>query len=624
MVYYASMSGVKLCRFLAILLACSLWGCSEESVSPPPPPSEPYVIIEKPPAVTGSGGYSKVIVFGWRSGLEENPTSIRYFWSPIVDTTGKYNSSFDIIKDLNKNPWRYEDRWTRWIPFNAPGDSGRATVIGDDEPIQAGRYHVFAVQAKDARGKTTASLDLATNARRFQVKVYTGPTLTVYEQYLVGFRFVGTTLNPEKRDLPPGIPLRFRWLADASYYGGEVVGYRYAWDVVDVSAWDAPFRPDLTEAGEARFSAGVHTLFIEALDRTGYLALARITINVIPWPMDRNLLFVDDYYAGSAPPPDYSNPSESQHDVFWLGICSRAEGFDPARDVYDCAGNQLIPPGPDVIGRYKNIVWEYSSSNNAWNKVVQFIPESDVGKGRQPIDYLACFLLKGGHVWTLGRSERAGGLAAMLAPTAQSFPVNLQCELVSNKSNCGPDRSGAGCFAYRDYCVTVLDKVDGRFRGDADMPLRLSQRYDCMTRGYRDDADPRTASHPGLPQRLDLWVEVTKPGRYFDPGDTLGPGGFTYVEVYDPAYWMKRNSLQSQPCFHPMYRMTAWDERSVLNGGTIAVWVSKYETTVPGVSAGIAVAAPSVHFGFPLWFFKRSEVDSLVTVIFDEWNILRD
>jgi hypothetical protein len=70
--------------------------------------------------------------------------------------------------------------------------------------------------------------------------------------------------------------------------------------------------------------------------------------------------------------------------------------------------------------------------------------------------------------------------------------------------------------------------------------------------------------------------------------------------------------------------MTAWDERSVLNGGTIAVWVSKYETTVPGVSAGIAVAAPSVHFGFPLWFFKRSEVDSLVTVIFDEWNILRD
>ena len=36
-----------------------------------------------------------------------------------------------------------------------------------------------------------------------------------------------------------------------------------------------------------------------------------------------------------------------------------------------------------------------------------------------------------------------------------------------------------------------------------------------------------------------------------------------------------------------------------------------------------AVGAPSVHFGFPLWFFNRAQVDSIADVIFDEWQIGR-
>jgi hypothetical protein len=138
----------------------------------------------------------------------------------------------------------------------------------------------------------------------------------------------------------------------------------------------------------------------------------------------------------------------------------------------------------------------------------------------------------------------------------------------------------------------------------------------------RDDTDPLTAAHPGLPPRIDLWTEVTKPGRYFNPEDSLGPGGFTYVEVYDPVYWMDRTEAHSQPCFHPIYSMRARSENSVLNDAAVALWVAKYEHVVPEVSAGTAVAAPSFHFGFPLWFFRRSAVDSIVTVVFDEWGIL--
>jgi hypothetical protein len=68
--------------------------------------------------------------------------------------------------------------------------------------------------------------------------------------------------------------------------------------------------------------------------------------------------------------------------------------------------------------------------------------------------------------------------------------------------------------------------------------------------------------------------------------------------------------------------MRAKSEYSALNDAAVALWVTKYEHVVPEVSAGTGVAAASFHFGFPLWFFRRSAVDSIVTVVFDEWGIL--
>jgi hypothetical protein len=256
--------------------------------------------------------------------------------------------------------------------------------------------------------------------------------------------------------------------------------------------------------------------------------------------------------------------------------------------------------------------------------MIAFTPESRVGSsGAHAINYLSIFLLKGGHLWTLGQGQRGGGLAAALPVTARSFPMNLACEITGNREDCSGDRSGVLSMPYRDYCVTVLDKVDGTFRAGSGMPGRIRNHYDCMLYALRDDADPLTAGHPGLPPRIDLWAEATKPGRYFNPDDSLGPGGFTYVEVYDPPYWMRNIGVPSQPCFHPMYTMRAASEESALNDCAVALWVTKYDRIVPDVSAGTGTAAASFHFGFPLWFFRRSAVDSIVAVVFDEWGILK-
>jgi hypothetical protein len=606
------------------MVLCGLLACGEDPVAPTrDTPPEPYVLIEQPAvSTTRYASYAEVVIFRWRVPEGNQVDSVRYFWSQIVDTTGAYSPGFDMVNDLNDNLWRYDDRWSPWIAVDAPNDSGTATVIGDDEMLKVGRYHIFAVQGRSPSGEVTVSFDEKTNIRVFLVTTFSGPYLEIYEPIMKDFRFLGRNLNTEQREFPSGVPLQFRWNADATYYGGEVTGFRYGWDIVSIAEWDTPFLPGLVSMPEITFHYGTHILTVEARDQVGKITTGRIEITTVPFPMDRNLLWVDDFDAPSETVPDYSMPSENEHDDFWLGICGRAVDFDPLRDTYDCTENNRKSPDLDHIGRYKNIIWTYSRSNTVWQKIVYFTHENSVGQvtGRES-NYISAFLQKGGHLWTLGRSDREGGLAAVLDRTAQSFPLNLACEITGPRSDCDDGRSGTHSMAFQDYCVTMLDKIKGVFRTDAGMPDRFGDQHDVLMYAYKDETDFKTANFPRLPDTLTLREEVTGPGMYFEPDTLDGPGGFTYVEIYDPEYWMVQTSVQSQPCFHPIYRMRTKEPESALDDCTVAIWLTGYEEIVPDVSSGIALAAPSVHFGFPLWFFSRTAADSIGTVIFETWGI---
>jgi hypothetical protein len=607
-----------------LALLALLAGCEDTVHSPRPhplPPEEPFVIIEQPAASTGMPRYAKVTRFTWRSGRETPPDGTRWLWHEIVDTNGVYNPGFDIIANLNANLERYDDWWSPWRSFAAPNDSGRTTIIGDDETVRAGRFYIFAAQAAggDDAVSTTFGTDL--NVRLYRAQSSPGPLLTVTEPLLGRFNFIGQSQNPVTVPAPPGIELTFRWTADAGAYAGEVTGYRYGWDILDTDLWDAPYRPDLTSTHAAAFSSGLHTLTVEAVDLGGTVTRAAVAVETVPFPMERNLLWVDDFPGGAVQSPLYEMPSEDNHSAFWLEICARADGFEPSRDVYVCREQLQSPPGIAHIGLYKNIIWTYSSSSAAWETTVRFTPESDIDQGGTQTSILSIFLVKGGHLWTEGRADRSGGLAAVLVPTARSFPVHLACEIAGNREDCAGDRSGVRSLPHRDYCISMVDKVDGTIRQSDGMPYRATPHFDVMAYAYRDDGDIVTGRYAGLPARLDLRGEVTLPGRFFDPDSLDGIGGMPYVEVYDPAYWMIERSVPNQTCFHPLYRMRARDPASALDHGTVAVWITRYEETVPDAAAGIAVAAPSVHFGFPLWFFGPAAADSIAAVIFEEWGI---
>ncbi|HSG26947.1 MAG TPA: hypothetical protein VLA34_00605, partial [Candidatus Krumholzibacterium sp.] len=200
----------------------------------------PFVEINRP---EGRGRtYSTVITFGWNawdpidnvSNLQD-PDFVRYLYSALVNHDNIYDPAFNLIEDLNENPEIYEDLWSEWIPYDSHSGSGTEVILGDDEALQLNRSYVFAVQAKDEAGAVTALMRKDHNARQFVVSFKAGPLLTVSEQHIGGSQFLGTQMLTVNTQLPPGIPLRFYWEADASSYGGEISGYRYGWDVQDLN-----------------------------------------------------------------------------------------------------------------------------------------------------------------------------------------------------------------------------------------------------------------------------------------------------------------------------------------------------------------------------------------------------
>jgi hypothetical protein len=349
----------------------------------------------------------------------------------------------------------------------------------------------------------------------------------------------------------------------------------------------------------------------------GSSTLATFEVTVFPQKMEKNLLWVDDFYSTNFPQTTYAFPTLSEIYAFWTNICERAKGFNPGVDIYDTSTHSFAPPDIEILWKYRNIIWSFTSSEDvmAWDDMVRFTPESLVGaSGSAKFNFLSYYIAAGGHIWSEGRSDQHGGLGAVLSQTNQSFPRNLRCEIAGISTGCAGDTSGVHCIAYHVYCVTVLDKVKPAPRVDVRMPERRID-YDAMVYGFTDTRDPVTLAHPDLPDSLSLWDQVTKDGMFFDPKVQ----GFTYVEVYNSNYWMKTIGATPQDCFHPMYRMRARYALSAINGDVVAFWTTKFADVT--ADAPGAVAAPSVHFGFPLWFFNRTQVNAIADVIFKEWQI---
>ncbi len=602
----------------------------------------PEITIDRP--IGTSRTYSTVITFGW-SGIDpidsrqntQDPDSIRYLHTvikDIADENSQPDPLFDIIGELNRNPEVFEDLWKPWIAYRAEEDAGRVTIIpGEgDELLEISIRYIFAVMAKDDAGAVTAVFDKDKNVREFLVSFKSGPLLTVSEPSLGSFRFLGPNMNYIQSDLPPGVPLNFNWKATAEEYGGEIRTFRYGWDIQqldDPSQWDVIASPYNKTAAVKTYHSGIHQFLVEVVDNGGKITYGKIEITIIPFSMERNLLWVDDYALGEYIPTMF-NPSEEAHDAFWEDICSRTPDFQPDRDVCDIVEDGF--PEMRHVGHYANIIWTYNTSEfTAWKNVIEYTPESMVGMGtRLAINYLSIFLAKGGHLLSSGRADRAGGLYdAFKAPPL--LPASFKFDMAGTTSE---DTSGVFSMPYKDYCVSVVDKVSAQFHSGEDMVPNVGRfitrdALRLMVKEIDDgenSGDGGIEDYPGFPDTLEMDDMVTCPTCFFNL-QRPSPGGFTYVEVYDPQYWLDFKFIPSSlNCFKPMYRMRSRSSLSPVNFQTIALIITKYrkgfEADIEAGKPVTIIPADSFHFGFPLWFFDHDKVYQIMDEIFAEWQIL--
>lgn len=223
-------------------------------------------------------------------------------------------------------------------------------------------------------------------------------------------------------------PLALSWVGDAGDYGDEVEGYRFGWDIVDPDddgQW-SDWSPEHLASG-AVFEDGDHSFRMECRDLQGNVTRATLLFEVIPFSMDRPLLFVDDYdnsaseNSGQAWPegPVYTWGTfwhtDAQMKAFWDDILGRYAGYDPVVDFFRPSVVQPQLP-VELLAQYRRVIWEVREAapgESALARVARFCDPFVAPV--QPYDYLSAFLARGGQMLLCGSRP----LQAMLPVSGQ-------------------------------------------------------------------------------------------------------------------------------------------------------------------------------------------------------------
>jgi hypothetical protein len=567
----------------------------------------------------------------------QEPDSVRWVLHHVPD--GDY---FKGIEWIRQNVG--SDEWSDWHDYRAPGDSGKFWTT---PPTDFGSY-VFAIQAMDEAGAVTPVFDEIYNVRRVLVsRRTTGPHLTVTNQYLGSVVTAVVSTPVTIIDLPAGVPVQFRWAASAEDYGGTVVGYRYGWDIADLSdpeQWDVDWTPFSTTTAVSvptTYYFGVHTFSIEVIDNSGSKSKVEVKINIVQFSMKRNLLFVDDYYEN----PDGSGftltggavPSDEEHDAFWTEMLDNLDGFNPFSDFLQVRGGDTFPIS--VLADYKAVIWDvyggYALNAQAtpmMSSLVNFRSKdptinASVGGGKVQPNILSLFMAAGGHVLVCGEQPLSLVVNRVFFNTPLKFPFVFKYELQGNQTGYYADQIGSGqfvgdeSFAYLDACVSHLDVSYPNFnnlRRNADngCGVYTMRDIDLVGEGFRE-AIPVDPEFP----RLTLRPESAGPGQFFAP-DNRGLN----AELYNAPYF-RFCSLADSPglrdCFEPIYANGCLNTSSVIYEAPVAFWSSTYADVLPDITEG-AVAARSAFFGFEPVFFNPDQVRPAIEhIVFDEWQLPR-
>jgi hypothetical protein len=316
-----------------------------------------------------------------------------------ADTTG--GSNYDALPAFSKDlyislvnaatgdglprvePYQRYDDW-KWQGFRGIKRRFRNQTSGE---------YVFALRAVDIAGATEKNLEWVRNIRHFTVSDKNpGPQLTVNASILV--QALPSATGPAdfvRRQLQifEGETISFSWSGDASFYGGEVVGYNYALDDTSTLGNTLDERTIGVTLGPDKLFPGPHFLYVRCVDDGGLITNAAIPLLIVhPTFKDpgaaREILFVDDALSpGNSTQASGSFPSDPV-ETDWFTLQEPSRPLSESRfpritasfpgvtvtewDTYERGAGSVEgrkQPEPKDLASVSTVVWIAGTNNTA-------------------------------------------------------------------------------------------------------------------------------------------------------------------------------------------------------------------------------------------------------------------
>jgi hypothetical protein len=268
---------------------------------------------------------------------------------PMVTFEWQGRDRDGVITGYEYKLYRRDEATGSWFEVTASGPLGADVTSVTFGPL-AGQ-HKFEVWSIDDAGAP----DLTPATRVFTCNPeLAGPKLYVGTNVFGSFTFRGPVWKAQY-NLPipifAGERLRFGWLADASDYGGQVVGYRHAYD--DTSTWPA------WSIFDTRFQVvpelGRHSLYIGAIDNANVKTRARVYFDVVEATLDQYILVVDDYnWRENLAAWGTDDARTAFYDSLLAGYAKTRVEWEPSQHV---VGGTPQAPNVDALRGASTVVW---------------------------------------------------------------------------------------------------------------------------------------------------------------------------------------------------------------------------------------------------------------------------
>lgn len=475
-----------------------------------------------------------------------------------------------------------------------------ADTLGVRVNLEPGSY-VFAVRAIDEAGGTESKFFFGQNAVLMQSShaPFVGkPILTTREKTLGVnvFPADGSIVNYE---LPQGKCLRFDFTADAQTYGGVIQAFNWGVDVADDDAegpnsgWRGWSLINYTYEPICFSQPGGHVISIKVRDTGGGITYGHIGVTVIAFPLDRDVLYVDDYYKTVDSAVLGGTVTDATIDAK-LKNALLAAGYDQVFESSpwgfgDLTGT-LVFPKLSELARYKFIFWNVlgsgGGSSNANCALLQ-------GTGCATNRIVPAYVASGGSIMIFGElvfgamKDRNGNQGACRTTTAYSPDVGLQFDSRSFVCDylhiCGGDfrdaKTGSGNYMTRARPTATalkfkmplvevdsalfasslggINLVDAMFQPTFFLEGGLDTLYTCQpvrsTSGFNNKpiawryADPKPIPEQGPVAVFGFPLHRMKDGRPWAGPDTASaPGTHLQGMVSSMVWWFKQHQYRAQ------------------------------------------------------------------------------